>query len=117
MPFGFGPEARLSDRRDFRLVFEAGRKVVGRNMILWYAERSSAAPTRLGLSVGSKVGIAVRRNRLKRLVREAFRLNRARLLEGRDIVVYLRHRCRWQSLKDVETEMMDLCRKGGLLKA
>ena len=48
--------------------------------------------SRLGLSVGKRYGNAVRRNRFKRLVREAFRTNREQLPNGFDIVVIPRTR-------------------------
>jgi len=113
MGLGFGPRARLAGRRDFRRVFEEGRKFVGRNLNLWLLRTGSKEPARLGLSVSSKVGIAVRRNRLKRLVREAFRHNRQALAEGWDMVVYLRPGCRWQGLQEAKDDFMQLCRKAG----
>jgi ribonuclease P protein component len=44
-------------------------------------------PTRIGLSVPGRVGTNVKRNRIKRLIREAFRLNRAALPTGFDFVI------------------------------
>jgi ribonuclease P protein component len=110
---GFGPEARLSSRKEFRRVFEEGRKTVGRNSIVWAVPSSTGKP-RLGLSVSGKVGNAVRRNRLKRLVREAFRLNRSEL-SGWDMVVYLRPGCRWRVLSDARAELLETAKRAGLL--
>ena len=114
----FGPDARIGGRKDFRRVFAEGRKFVGRRVILWTCDNgaASAAP-RLGLSVSVKVGKAVLRNRLKRLVRESFRLNRERLARGRDLVVYLRPGCAWENRAAAEADLLELCRKAGLLCA
>ena len=109
---GFGPEARLSSRADYRRVFEEGRKTVGRNVIVWAVP--AAGKARLGLSVSGKVGNAVRRNRLKRLVREAFRLNRSRLASW-DMVVYLRPGCRWRGLSDAQAELLETVQRAGIL--
>lgn len=118
-PHGFGRDARLSSRKDFQRVFSDGRKVVGRNLILWHYTSPSGgeAPraARLGLSVSAKVGKAVLRTRLKRLAREAFRHNRARLSPESDLVVYLRPGCRWKTAADAETDLLDLCAKAGLI--
>lgn len=117
-PYGFGREARLSSRKDFQRVFSDGRKVVGRNLILWHytspSEGQAQSAARLGLSVSAKVGKAVRRTRLKRLVREAFRRNRPRLTPS-DLVVYLRPGCGWEKASDAEADLLELCAKAGLL--
>ncbi len=113
----FGPDARLGSRRDFQRPFALGRKFTARNAILWaYRRQEKARGARLGLSVSARLGTAVRRNRLKRLAREAFRLNRASLRPESDLVVYLRPGCRWQALADAERDLRDLCRKAGLLE-
>lgn len=108
---GFGPEARLSSRKEFRRVFEEGRKTVGLNAIVWAVPSSTGKP-RLGLSVSGKVGNAVRRNRLKRLLREAFRLNRSEL-SGWDLVVYVRPGCRWRVLSDARAELLKTVQRAG----
>ncbi len=114
----FGPEARLGGRKDYRRVFSDGRKFVGRHMILWSSLNDAPqAGARLGLSVSAKVGNAVLRNRLKRLVRESFRLNREKFEHGRDIVVYLRPGCNWPKRQDAEAELLELSRKAGLVLA
>lgn len=115
MSFRFGPEARLRSRKDFAGVFSAGRKTVGKNIILWRLDARSGGPSRLGLSMSAKVGPAVLRNRLKRLARETFRLNRTRLRPGQDQVLYFRRGCSWTKFNDAQTDLLALWDKAGML--
>ena len=113
---GFGSDARLTSRTDFQRLFASGRRISGRNLNLWFCVGpDSSAPARLGLSVSAKVGNAVRRNRLKRLTREAFRLNRAHLKLGSDLVAALRPNCHWTGLQQAQSDFMEICRKADLI--
>jgi ribonuclease P protein component len=86
--------ARLSRSGDFDRVFRQGRAVAGRELVLYVFPRGEDASPRLGLSVSRKVGGAVERNRVKRLLREAFALESARLPSGTDAVVVARRDAR-----------------------
>ncbi len=114
--FRYGRSARLAGRRDFDAVFGRGRRLKGDNLILWHvAAGNPSAPARFGVSIGAKFGIAVRRNRAKRLVREAFRLNRESFRKGLSLVAYPRPGCRWKTMPDAAKDLLDLSRKAGLL--
>jgi ribonuclease P protein component len=71
-------------------VFRAGRSHAGRELVLYVFPRGDEEPSRLGLSVSRKVGGAVERNRVKRLLREAFARDGGRLPAGTDAVVLAR---------------------------
>ncbi len=90
-----GPgRARLSRSADFDRVFRHGRSHACRELVLYVFPREPDSPPRLGLSVSRKVGGAVQRNRVKRLLREAFALESSRLPAGSDAVVVARHEAR-----------------------
>lgn len=87
--FRFPRRMRLAGARQFQAVYESGvRKHVG--PLIVYAVRNELPHLRLGLSVSRRVGNAVTRHRIKRLLREAFRLSQTDLPGGYDVAVRVR---------------------------
>ena len=81
---------RLSRSADFDRVIRRGRSHASREFVLYVFPREESGPPRLGLSVSRKVGGAVQRNRVKRLLREAFATEGSLLPGGTDAVVVAR---------------------------
>jgi len=80
---------RLSRSAEFERVYRHGRSTANRHLVLYAFPNPSTRGPRLGVSVSRKVGGAVQRNRVKRLLREAF-TRAARGIEGQDVVVVAR---------------------------
>ena len=84
----FPKSSRLTSNRQFKAVLDSGRRAGDVLLTLYVAPNNSDRP-RLGISVGRSSGNAVVRNRLKRLVREAFRRNQREIPQGFDYLVMI----------------------------
>ena len=80
----------MSRSAEFERVYRHGRSTANRHLVLYTFPNAAASRPRLGLSVSRKVGGAVQRNRVKRLLREAFAEAEADLQPGQDVVLVAR---------------------------
>ena len=90
MNFQFTKVEHLTRKKEFERVFNEGR-VFKNNEVVLYIIPNELQHSRLGLVVSKKVGNAPRRNRAKRLLREAYRLNKPLLKTHVDIIAIPRH--------------------------
>jgi ribonuclease P protein component len=112
---------RLSRSAEFERVYRQGRSTANRHLVLYAFPNPAAQRPRLGLSVSRKVGGAVERNRVKRLLREAFAQTEAELRPGQDLVVVARPPARElavsEGLAGVANSLAELITKAGLRTA
>ena len=105
----FPADSRLKRQAEFAAVFKRG-KVAADDVLVVHALRGESCGAKLGLSISKKVGNAPQRNRWKRLIREAFRLNQHQLPQRLWIVVRPR-RGAVPEFHAIEKSLLKLSRK------
>lgn len=82
----FGKDERVRKRLDYLRIYDQGKRIYSKRFTIIIC-RNQSGLRRLGTTVSKKTGNAVQRNRIKRLLREFFRLNKSRLPASSDIVI------------------------------
>ena len=84
--------------------------------LVLYARPNRSATNRVGITVSKKLGHAVVRNRVRRRLREVYRLNEDRFAPGWDIVVVARSRCIDADFQKLTHAYLSLAEKAGITK-
>ena len=105
----------LKKNSDFRRLYPKGKSAVNPYMVL-YCRRNNLGVNRLGYTVSTKLGHAVVRNRVRRRLREIYRLNSPALKNGFDIVVVARSRCVDARYAKMNAAFLNACGSLGLLR-
>jgi len=107
----FRKSERILKKKDFSAAYDKGKRLSSANFIVFLHPNESGIP-RLGVTVSKKVGEAVKRNRIKRLLREFFRLNKDRLPPGQDVVIVARKDTSTKKYDEVRRELETLLMAG-----
>jgi ribonuclease P protein component len=109
----FSKSEHLQRPWQFRHLYDNGRRCEGRLLVL-YALETEGAGRQLGVVTSRRIGNAVARNRARRLMREAYRLNKLKLKDHLQLVMIARSAIRDKSFHDVETEVLALWQRAGV---
>lgn len=106
---------KLKNPAQFSNVYRNGRSKANRHLIMYILENNSSC-NRLGISVSKKVGNSVIRHRVKRLIKESYRLQESVFNSGLDIVVVARGSASAVSYKEMEDALLHLCKLHHIMK-
>ncbi|MGR3319080.1 MAG: ribonuclease P protein component [Candidatus Anammoxibacter sp.] len=99
---------RLTKKNEFKNIFEKGRVFKNSNIVA-YILLNNKRNARLGVIVKKKIGNAVKRNRIKRLFREAFRINKHHLTRCVDVIIIPRSNSKEITFLLAEEFLQQLC--------
>ena len=105
----------LKTNYDFRRLYQRGKSAVNSYLAIYFRNGREKA-NRLGITVSTKVGKAVVRNRVRRRIKEAYRIHEHEFKVPLDLVIVSRVRCADASFQQIEQALLQLAGKLGLLK-
>ena len=100
---------------DFQRVYKKGKSYANKYLVM-YILKQDTQKNRIGISVSKKVGNSVVRHRITRLIRESYRLNEKKFVDGLDIVVVARPGAKERNFFDIESALLHLGRLNGILE-
>ncbi|WP_278926656.1 ribonuclease P protein component [Staphylococcus auricularis] len=94
---------RIKKNSDFQNIYKNGKSVANRQFVI-YSKENNASHFRLGISVSKKLGNAVTRNRIKRGIRENFKVHKADI-HAKDIIVIARQPAKNMSTLEIQSSL------------
>ncbi len=104
----------LKKNYEFHRLYSKGKSAVTPFLVV-YARRTKRPGNRIGFTVSNKLGKAVKRNRVRRRLREIYRLHEARVAPGTELVVVARARAVTATYRQLEAAFLSACGRLGLL--
>jgi ribonuclease P protein component len=108
--FGFSQKERIRKKKEFLEIMATGQKRQTTHFII-YLKPNSKSFSRLGITVSRRVGEAVQRNRIKRLLREFFRVHKQRLPQTCDFIIIAKKGANQLSYHQLKRELIKLAQE------
>lgn len=105
----------LKKNHEFRRLYSRGASAAASGLVI-YCRKNRLGHNRLGVTVSTKLGGAVVRNRARRRLREVFRLNGEKLKQGYDVILVARYRTAGMPWKELNGAFFRCAKKLDLLK-
>ena len=105
----------LRKNHQFQSVYKGGRSLANKYLIM-YIKENGMEQNRIGISVSKKVGNSVVRHRVKRLIKESYRLHENIFNSGLDVVIVARPGVAHVGYEEVESALLHLCKLHHIIK-
>ncbi|WP_226668594.1 ribonuclease P protein component [Metabacillus litoralis] len=102
---------RIKKNKDFQKVFKKGKSIANRQFVLYIYNEKEEKEFRVGLSVSKKIGNAVTRNKVKRLIRQVFSEEKHRFVIGKEFIIIARKPAAKMNYHEVKSSLNHLFRK------
>ncbi len=116
---GLSRQEKVKSKQDFKTVFNSGKRYSNNLISIVFKNKQEVSgpgpPSRLGIIASRKAGSAVQRNRLKRYLREAFRLSKQNFKGAVDLVVILKPAARDVTNEVLRSGFLELCKKAHII--
>ena len=99
----------LKKNHDFQIVYKKGKSYANRYLVMYLLE-NKLDKNRIGISVSKKVGNSVIRHRVKRLIKESYRLKNGNFAQGYDIIVIARTTAKGKNYQEIESAIIHLAK-------
>ncbi|MBE6940195.1 MAG: ribonuclease P protein component [Ruminococcaceae bacterium] len=105
----------VKENYEFRRIYRKGKTAVGPGLVI-YCQKNRQGLSRLGITVSTKLGKAVVRNRVRRRIREIYRLNKPAMKPGWDVILVARMRAVTMEYRKLNQTYLRLLEQVGLLE-
>lgn len=105
----------LQKNREFQFIYDCGTSYANKYLVMFIRENETQE-NKLGISVSKKVGNSVIRHRVKRLIKESYRLQEEMFNSGLDMVIIARSTAKGIGFPDIESAVLHLGRLHKVLK-
>ncbi|MGM7723388.1 ribonuclease P protein component [Metabacillus sp. Hm71] len=108
---------RIKKNEDFQAVFKHGKSIANRQFVIYIMQNPEEKEFRIGLSVSKKIGNAVTRNRIKRLIRQVFLEDKHKIASGKEYIIIARKPAADMGYHEVKSSLNHLFRKAKIYQS